>query len=98
MTGAEEAVLESPAAEAAPEGGSPEAAAPQDEFHGFDEAQKKRVSEIVQGRLKGWTRFGKPEEVESRLKRAEEIERWANSVRERVGSAPGKPLKDGGKP
>lgn len=49
------------------------------------------MSEIITKRLGSWTRFGKPEEVEARLKRAEQIENWANNLRERMGTAPGQP-------
>ncbi|MDE2100677.1 MAG: hypothetical protein KGL39_25760 [Patescibacteria group bacterium] len=39
------------------------------------------VQRIVQDRLKAWQKYGKPEELEARLTRAQQIEQWAEKMR-----------------
>lgn len=51
----------------------------------------KEVSEIVQKRLKGWSEFGKPEELKGKLSRYEQMERWANNLRNQFGNQTGQP-------
>jgi hypothetical protein len=90
---------EAPAAPAAGVEGQPSGA---DEFAGFDDESKKRVSEIVSKRVnevnakyKPYEAFGKPEDVQARLSRAEQIEKWAEQMRSQFqGKVPGQALPE----
>lgn len=64
-----------------------------DDFAGFDDATKKRVSDIVSKRInavntkyKPYEAFGKPEELQQRLTRAEQLEKWAEDLRQRMSN------------
>ncbi len=62
------------AAEGAPVEGSVDAAS-----KSFTQEQ---VNGIISERLKGWQKYGKPEEVESRFKRLEQLEQFVGNMRQ----------------
>lgn len=55
---------------------------------------QEQVSAIVQERLKGWSKYGKPEELDAKLSRAEQVEKWATEMRSQF-SATGEPKLPG---
>jgi hypothetical protein len=79
-TGAIEAPAgETPAAGAeAPAAGGASAGAAGAAPRTFTDADVQR---IVQDRLKGYSKYGKPEEIEARFSRAAQIEQWAEKMR-----------------
>ncbi len=50
----------------------------------------REVSEIVRNRVKGWQEFGKPEELKGKLSRYEQMEKWANNLRQQFGGQDGR--------
>lgn len=81
--GMETETIEAPAAETpetppAENAGAPAGGAAPATPRTFTDADVQR---IVQDRLKGWSKYGKPEELEARLTRAEQIEKWGEQMR-----------------
>ena len=83
-TGAAEAAVADTGAAAsmgtAPEGSAVSGTAPDKSSY-----TKEEVSQIVQERLKAWQKFGKPEEIETRLTRAEQLERFHAQLSQQMG-------------
>ena len=48
---------------------------------------KEEVSQIVQERLKSWQSFGKPEELQTRLSRADQLERFYAGLSQHMGNS-----------
>lgn len=59
---------------------------------------QEQVEKIVQDRVKGWQKYGRPEEIEQRLGRLNQLEQWSQQVRSFPGQNPGQtataPLTD----
>ena len=73
------ATAEAPASTGAPEGQSAPASGEKSSY------TKDEVSQIVQERLKAWQKYGKPEELETRLSRAEQLERFYAGLSQQMG-------------
>ena len=76
------AAPEAPAPAETPAAGAPEGQPSPDEKTSYT---KDEVSTIVQERLKAWQKYGKPEELETRLSRAEQLERFYFGLSQQMG-------------